>query len=112
LRSHDTVNDQTGALLKLFDGSLGRWTEDAVDNQPKVRSSTQRPLEPANGFAGRPRRYRWLSRIWHCAPFDHIKSERARQVARFGFPNTSKQRFLSVVHTNGAHVKNTLRNSK
>jgi hypothetical protein len=44
LRSHDTVNDQTGALLKLFDGSLGRWTEDAVDNQPKVRSSTQRPL--------------------------------------------------------------------
>jgi hypothetical protein len=33
-------------------------------------------------------------------------------VTRFGFPNTSKQRFLNVVHANGGHVKNTLRNSK
>jgi hypothetical protein len=37
------------------------------------------------------------------------ESKQARHTARFGHPNTSEQRFLNVVHTGGARVKNTLR---
>jgi hypothetical protein len=94
LRSHDTINDKTGASLKIFYGSFSRRTEDAVDNQPEVWSSTQRTLEAANGFTGRSSRYGWLTRIWHMhSPLIASKRTSARHAARFGFPNTSKQRF-------------------
>jgi hypothetical protein len=65
LRANDTVDGQPGALLKILHGSFGRRTEDAVDNEPEVGSATQRPLEPANGVAGRSLRDRRLTRIWH-----------------------------------------------
>ena len=68
------------ALRKLITALLG--------------SSGYRVLEAANGFTGRPSRYGWLTRIWHMhPPLITSKLTSARHAARFGFPNTSKQRF-------------------
>jgi hypothetical protein len=63
-----SIDDQTGPLLKFLDGSFGRQTENPINNQAEVRGAPQCPLQPANGVAGRARRYRRLTRIWHINP--------------------------------------------
>lgn len=93
-RPNNAVDDQTGALLELFDGSLSRRTEDAVNNEPRVWRSTQRPLESTDDIAGRSKRYGWLTRIRHMHPPLMTRKQIARHAARLGFPNTGKQRFF------------------
>jgi hypothetical protein len=68
LRADDSIDDQTGTLLKFLDRSFGRGTEDAVDDQAEIGSASQRPLEPANRLAGGAWRYRRLTRICHINP--------------------------------------------